>query len=206
LNIHIHKKGIRVLGIAESFMKDEGKYSTLSGVVMRADMIVDGFTFSKATVGGMDSTQKIFSMYEALDREDINVLLLNGCIISWYNVVDLNSLVEIIKLPLICVTYRDSQGLDKFFKENFPQDWEQRIKVYKRNGPRSPLTLHTGHTIYVRSLNISKEDTLRLLNKLTSNGAVPEPLRIARLLSRSLMRSASKLNSRQNFSKTNVNL
>lgn len=189
--VQVHKKGVRALGISESFRKGTSKLSTLAGVVLRADMIIDGFTFSEVKVGGMDATEKIVEMYEALDRHDINILLLNGCVISWYNVIDLNHLVDAVGLPLICVTYRDSKGLEKFFKENFPEDWQQRTEVYKRNGSRTPLTLHTGHTIYVRSLNISKEDTSRLLNKFTFHGAVPEPLRIARLLSRSLMRRSS---------------
>ena len=192
MSVHVHKKGIRILGISESFVKGTSKHSTLSGVVMRADLIIDGFTFSKVKVGGMDATQKIIEMYEALDRQDINILLLNGCVISWYNVIDLNYVVDAIGLPLICVTYRDSKGLETFFKENFPEDWQRRTEVYKRNGPRTPLTLHTGHTIYARFLNISKEETSRLLNKFTFHGAVPEPLRIARLLARSLMRSSTK--------------
>ncbi len=189
--VQVHKKGVRALGISESFRKGTSKFSTLAGVVLRADMIIDGFTFSEVKVGGMDATEKIVEMYEALDRHDINILLLNGCVISWYNVIDLNHLIDAVGLPLICVTYRDSKGLEKFFKENFPEDWQQRTEVYKRNGSRIPLTLHTGHTIYVRSLNISKEETSRLLNKFTFQGAVPEPLRIARLLSRSLMRRSS---------------
>ncbi len=193
MSVHVHKKGIRILGISESFVKGTSKHSTLSGVVMRADLIIDGFTFSKVKVGGMDATQKIIEMYEALDRQDINILLLNGCVISWYNVIDLNYVVDAIGLPLICVTYRDSKGLETFFKENFPEDWQRRTEVYKRNGPRTPLTLHTGHTIYARFLKISKEETSRLLNKFTFHGAVPEPLRIARLLARSLMRSSSAI-------------
>ncbi len=160
---------------------------------MRADMIIDGFTFSRVTVGGMDATQKIIGMYEALERKDINILLLHGCVISWYNVVDLNHVVEAIGLPLVCVTYSDSRGLETFFKENFPEDWQQRTEVYKRNGPRTPLTLHTGHNVYTRSLNISREETSQLLNKFTLHGAVPEPLRIARILSRSLMKRISGL-------------
>ncbi len=158
---------------------------------MRADLIMDGFTFSRVEVGGMDATQRIVEMYEALNRRDINILLLNGCVISWYNVIDLNRVVNAIGLPLICVTYRDSKGLETFFKENFPEDWQRRTEVYKRNGPRTPLTLHTGHTVYARFLSISREETSRLLNKFTFHGAVPEPLRIARLLARALMRSSS---------------
>lgn len=188
LAIHIHKKGIRILGISESFMKGIAEHSTLSGVVMRADMIIDGFTFSKVTVGGMDATDKVIEMYDFLDRQDINVILLNGCVISWYNVIDLNQVAEYTRLPLICVTYKESEGLEIYFKKNFPEDWQKRTEIYHKNGSRTPLTLKTGHTVYIRFLNINKEETSRLLNKLTLHGGVPEPLRIARLLARSLMR------------------
>jgi len=189
--VRIHKKGIRALGISESFTKNVSKASILAGVVMRADMIVDGFTFSRTEVGGMDATQNIIQMYDALDRQDINILLLNGCVISWYNVVDLNHVADTTELPLICVTYNDSTGLEAYFKENFPNDCQHRIEVYKKNGSRKPLKLHTGHTIYVRFLNISEEETSKLLNKFTLHGTIPEPLRIARLLARSLMRSST---------------
>ena len=67
--LHVHKKGIRAMGVAESFVKGVGKKSIISGVVMRSDMIVDGFTFSNVTVGGMDATQKIVELYESLKRE-----------------------------------------------------------------------------------------------------------------------------------------
>ena len=75
------------------------------------------------------------------------------------------------------------------FKKNFPQDWQKRTEIYHQNGSRTPLTLKTGHTVYTRFLNVNEKETLRLLNKLTLHGAVPEPLKIARLLARSLMRS-----------------
>jgi endonuclease V-like protein UPF0215 family len=190
LPVQVHKKAVRALGISESFRKGFSKHSVLAGVVMRTDLIVDGFTFSKAEVGGMDATQRILGMYEALNRSDINVLLLNGCVISWYNVIDLNRIFSQSGVPLVCVTYSDSEGLETFFKENFPEDWERRAEVYRKNGSRTPLTLHTSHTVYARSLGINEEETLRLLNKLTLHGAIPEPLRIARLLARSLQSSS----------------
>ncbi len=188
-SVRVHKKGIRAFGIAESFVKGVSRTSVLAGVVMRADLVVDGFSFAEATVGGMDATQKIIKMYRAMDRDDVNVLFLNGCVVSWYNVIDLNRVEQEVGLPLICVTYDDSAGLEKYFEENFPEDWRQRVEVYHQNGPRKLLKLHTGGAVYVRALKVSEEDGLRLLNKFTRDGAMPEPLRIAHLAARSLMRS-----------------
>ena len=189
MRLHVHKKGFRALGISESFIKGISKESILAGVVMRADMIVDGFTFSKVTVGGMDATEKIIGMYRRLKRDDINILLLNGCIISWYNVIDLHQVAEETGLPLICVTYNESMGLEKYFKELFPQDWEKRVEMYRKNKSRTAIKLSTGYTVYIRFIGIELDEAKGILNKFTSHGSVPEPLRIARLLARSIVKN-----------------
>jgi len=189
LRLHVHKKAVRALGIAESFVKGVSRESVLAGVVMRADKAIDGFVFSTATVGGMDATEKMIEMHKILGRDDINLLILNGCVISWYNVVDLHEVADNTGLPLICVTYEESEGLEKYFKELFPEDWEDRVRAYRRNKARTPIALGTGYTIYVRFINMSLEEAKGILNKFTSHGAVPEPLRVGRILARSIVKT-----------------
>jgi len=189
LRLHVHKKGFRALGISESFVKGVSEESILAGVVMRADGAIDGFTFAKATVGGMDATEKILEMYRNLRRDDISVLLLNGCVISWYNVIDLHRVAEETSLPLICVTYNESEGLEKYFKELFPQDWERRVETYRRNKSRTSIKLSTGYTVYIRFIGMKIEEAKGVLNKFTSHGSIPEPLRVARLLARSIVKN-----------------
>lgn len=189
MRLHVHKKAFRALGISESFIKGLSGKSVLAGVVLRSDGILDGFIFSRVSVGGMDATEKIIGMYKDLRRDDINVLMLNGCVISWYNVVDLQRVYEETNLPLICVTYEESEGLDKYFLELFPEDCEKRIEIYRKNGPRTAVSLHTGHKVYIRFYGMSLEEAKGILNKFTSHGAIPEPLRIARLLARGIMRT-----------------
>ncbi|RJS87859.1 DUF99 family protein [Candidatus Bathyarchaeota archaeon] len=191
MRLHVHKKGFRALGISESFIKGVSEESILAGVVMRADMTIDGFTFSKATVGGMDATEKILEMYRSLKRDDITLLLLNGCIISWYNVIDLHRVAEETELPLICVTYNESTGLEKYFKELFPEDWKSRVEIYRKNKSRTAVKLSTGYTVYIRFIGMKMEEAKGILNKFTSHGSIPEPLRVARLLARSLVKNLS---------------
>ena len=65
--MHIAKKGLRILGIAESF--SSGKNSILAGVVMRKDLRIDGFSFTTTTVGGMDATDSVIdSLPEFYER------------------------------------------------------------------------------------------------------------------------------------------
>jgi endonuclease V-like protein UPF0215 family len=180
--------GVRVLGVAESFVKGASKRSVLAGVVMRGDCLVDGFAFATITVGGMDATEGVIGVYRSLDRSDINYLFLNGCVISWFNIVDLDRVYSELGIPLVCVTYEESEGLEKYFKEYFA-DWEERLRIYSKLGVREPVRLRTDYEVYVRYLGMGRADAVRVLNKFTLQGSVPEPLKTARLVSRALIRS-----------------
>ncbi len=107
--MHLPKKGLRALGIAESYAGRE--YSTLAGVVMRKDLRIDGFSFGRVTVGGTDASPAILDMIHDLDRQDINVVLLSGCVIAWFNVIDPLLIATESGIPVICVTYEESDGL-----------------------------------------------------------------------------------------------
>lgn len=180
------------MGLAESFSKGRGGRSVLAGVVIRKDLVVDGFAVANITVGGMDATQGVLELYKSLDRTDINLVMLSGCVVAWFNVVDLAKVHEELKLPLICVTYEESEGLEKYFKEYFPEDWEKRISIFSRNCLRKEAWLKTGYRVFVRELGIDFEEALAILNGFTLQGGIPEPLRLARLLARTIHRAHDK--------------
>ncbi len=179
-------KNIRVLGIAESFKKDS-ELCVLSGIVMRRDFLIDGFSFELCTVGGMDSAQKIENLYKKMNREDINVILINGCIISWFNVVDIDYLYEKIGIPLACISYEHSNGLEKYIRKF--EDFENRMKIYKKIGERNKVKIKTGKEVYVRYRGFRNlVEVKAVLDAFTISGAVPEPLKVAKLLSNSLLK------------------
>jgi hypothetical protein len=186
VRLHPFKKGLRVLAVAESFSKEVKDRSVLAGVVTRKDRVIDGFALTEITVGGMDATDGAIELVKSLDRNDINLIMLNGCVVAWFNVIDLIRLHEVLKLPLICVTYEESQGLAKYFREYFPGDWEKRISIYERNGGRREALLHTGYKVFIREVGLEFDDALKLLNEFTLQGGVPEPLRLAKLLARTI--------------------
>ena len=187
MRVRLEKRGIRVLGVAESFRKDLDERAVLAGVVMRMDLIVDGIVIGFCTVGGMDSTDSILKMYHRLERGDISAIMLNGCIISWFNVIDLKRLHEETGLPIISVSYRPSMGIRRYFIEYFPSDWKRRIEVYENNGPRLEITNRNGFKLYLRAVGLDEDDAIKLVNKFTLFGRVPEPLRVARLMAHSIL-------------------
>jgi len=179
--MHIPKKGLRALGISESYAGRTR--STLAGVVMRKDLRIDGFCSGHVTVGGMDSTETILAMIRGLDRRDINIVLLSGCVIAWFNVIDVQRIADESGIPVICVTYEESDGLLDDLRYHFPGD-DERLQAYTRLGERMPLDLGDNRTIYLRVAGIGYSDAARFCRDFTFEGKIPEPLRVARLLAR----------------------
>ena len=185
--MHAAKPGLRALGIAESYSGRER--STLAGVVMRKDLLIDGVAFARVTVGGSDATDAVVRLVADLARRDINFIMISGCVIAWYNIIDPAAVQEATGLPVIAATYEESEGLEDDIRHHFPDD-PGRLAAYRRLGGRTPIRLHTGYTLFIRPCGLSPGDAARLCNDFTHEGRVPEPLRVARLVARGVVRSA----------------
>jgi endonuclease V-like protein UPF0215 family len=188
--MHLGKKGIRILGIAESFSSRER--SLIAGVVMRKDLRIDGVAFGTVTVGGLDASDCIINAFFSLDRRDIQCIMVSGCIISWYNIIDLKYISEKTGLPVIAVTYEESEGLEDHIRHHFPGD-EERLRLYRNLGERIPVCLSTGYTAYIRSYGIEEDVACALVKQFTLDGKIPEPLRVARIIARSAMHYTKNL-------------
>ena len=185
-HLHLEKKGLRGLAIAESF-KQNSKKSIFCGVVMRRDFMIDGFVFGGATIKGDDATENIIKMYDELSRPDVNYLLISGSILSMYNIVDIKKIHALLKIPVIGLTYNDSSGIDESIKFHFPNSFESKIELYSKLGKREKITLNKTFEVFVRCEGCDLHDARYLLNELTLNGSLPEPIRVAQLLANSLL-------------------
>ncbi len=181
--LHLEKKGIRTLAIAESF-KVSCKYAVLVGVVMRRDLIIDGIVISSSTLRGDDSTQNIISMFRKMNRNDINCILIGGMIISMFNIIDGDRIFQSTGLPVIAVTYNRSRGLVNTIKKVFPHEWRGKLQQYQKLGKRERIELRTGNSVYVRQWGLNVLDATYTLNCFTRQGSIPEPIRIAKLIAR----------------------
>jgi uncharacterized protein len=181
--LHSEKKGIRVLGIAESF-KESSKKSTLAGVVMRRDLIIDGMTFGSTTIEGDDATESVILMHRLLAREDINCILLDGLVISMYNIIDGEQVVGKTNLPVIAITFEDSKGLEDSIRHHF-DDGQHKLVQYQKLGRREQVTLKTGKNLFIRCWGLNQKRAVAILNSFTLQGSIPEPIRVAKLAARS---------------------
>ena len=187
-HLHLEKKGIRGLAIAESFSQTSKK-SVLVGIVMSTDLVIDGFVMGHTTVGGDDATDAILTMHEKLNRIDVSFLLISGIVISSYNILDVKRISEKIGLPVIGVTYEESAGIEDAIKHHFPESYETKLAEYSKLGSRKKITLHTSYNLYIRNEGCTVLEAKQLLDKITSQGSIPEPLRIAQLLANTLLKA-----------------
>jgi hypothetical protein len=185
-SLHLEKRGLRGLAIAESFRQNSER-TILSGLVMRRDFVIDGFVFGSATLEGNDVTDQILCMYNELGRSDISYILISGLIISMYNIVDIKKLYDLLQIPVIGITYHESDGIEDAIKNHFPESFEFKINEYKKLGPRERITLHTLHDIFVRYEGCTIYEIKQLLNELTLQGSIPEPIRVSQLLANTLL-------------------
>jgi endonuclease V-like protein UPF0215 family len=190
MKVKASKKAIRALGVAESFRKNSAS-AFLAGVVMRSDLIIDGFSLGRTTISGDDATDSVISLYSSLSRKDVNLVMIGGTVISMYNIVDVNRVFEETGKPVLAVTYRPSEGIEEAIKKHFPDDWERKIEAYRRLGPRREVTLKNGFKVFVRTAGIDDYDSRLVLNKFTVFGRIPEPIRVARLIARCLAHRGS---------------
>lgn len=183
--LHLTKPAFRVLGIAECFRKTQKK-SILGAVSYRRDGIVDGFYVTWLTVGGLDATEKIVRLVKDTGRKDINLIMLNGCIISWFNIIDISSLYRETGIPIVCLSYEESEGLEHYIQEYFPGD-EKRLSMYFKLGERKLVYIkNTRSYVYARFEGLEEKELREVLNIVTLHGKIPEPLRLAQNLARAI--------------------
>ena len=185
-SLHLEKKGIRGLAISESFNQNSEK-SILAGIIMSNDFVIDGFVLGNATIKGDDATEQIISMYKKLERPDICYILISGIVLSLYNMVNIKKIYDTLMIPVIGVTYADSRGLEETIKKHFPENYDEKIQQYEKIGNREKISLNTSHDVYVRIEGCTVSECKQLLNKITTHGAISEPLRVAHLLAKAIL-------------------
>jgi endonuclease V-like protein UPF0215 family len=185
LRLHLNKPGIRALGVAESFRQGQ-KTSTLAGVVMRSDRVVDGLAVGRTSVGGDDASASIAALYRRLGRNDVNVMMVSGAILSLYNIIDIDGLSRRTKLPVICLTFKETSGIEDSIRRHFPEGAEAKLEAYRKLGGRKRIKLKSGHSVFARTAGMGDSEAKSVIEMFTLQGSVPEPVRVARLLARAV--------------------
>ena len=80
-------------------------------------------------------------------------------------------------------------GLHDTLKHNFPNNFGNKIEQYEKLGPRQIIQLDSKNKIYLRMRGCTVENCKILLDKITLQGSIPEPLRVSQTLSKTLLKT-----------------
>ena len=163
--------------MAESHTGDSA-FSALAGVVMRGDGVVDGFAFGRMRVGGSDATRSIAGLAASLHRDDIAYVMIWGTILSRYNLVDVRDVSARLGVPVLGLSDMWRRNAEAVICAKYPE----RLEKYRSMAPSIAVRLRTGSTVYARLAGCDKNQAAVLLNRVTRQGRIPEPVRVARLL------------------------
>jgi len=154
---------------------------------MRRDGAVDGAVFGSSTIYGSDATGSIASMHARLGRGDISLTMVSGLVVSMYNIVDIARLARLTGAPAIGVTWRGSDGLEGAIRRHFA-DPGAKLAEYAALPGRETVRLRTGHDVLIVRAGCTLGGARAALDAFTTHGAVPEPVRVARVLARAAAR------------------
>jgi len=180
-----------VLGIDDSPFTFQSKRALVVGVVARLPMYIEGIMRTECDVDGSDANEAIGDMVlRSRYREQLRVIAIDGVAVGGFNVIDIDRLHRETGIPCATVTRElpDYDKIEKALRTHF-RDWEDRLEVIKRRplyklGPAR-------HPIYATATGISLDDLELILKECTVVGTLPEPLRIAHLISSAMVRGES---------------
>ncbi len=170
-------KTLRTIGFDDApFERGTGDDVGLAGVVCKETRF-DGMVWGGVTGEGRDATDEILRLLEdGKFLDQIHAVLLDGIAFGGFNVVDLAHLASILERPCIAVM-RDRPDYPAIRRALEHVDAsEYRYQTMREAGP-----VLEADRAYFQVRGTDPETARRLLDRLTTTGHVPEPLRIAHL-------------------------
>lgn len=185
------KAQVRILGIDDSPFRFKDEKALVVGALIRLPNYLESVMRTEVTVDGTDSTDKLIGMVRSSRyRDQVKVLMLDGIALAGFNVVDVERLHSGLDVPVITVT-RDRPALGKMkaaLMKHF-HDWEARYSMVTRLELREIETQQK--PVFACAVGIGWEEAVRLVEQSTVRGAVPEPVRVAHLISSAMVRGES---------------
>lgn len=186
------KDQVRVLGIDDSPFEFGDRRSLVVGALVRSPDYLEAVMRTEVAVDGDDATDALAEMISrSRYRDQVKLVLVDGIALAGFNVLDLEALHERTRIPVATVT-RDAPDIAEIeaaLKKHF-DDWKRRLSLITRHPLR---TLDTGHKpIHASVLGMEWTEFSQLVRATTVRGALPEPVRIAHLVSAAMVKGESR--------------
>ncbi|MEX2739010.1 MAG: DUF99 family protein [Candidatus Wukongarchaeota archaeon] len=187
------KKEIRIVGFDDGpfVPRTKGKVPVI-GVVFRGGDYSDGAFKTEVSIDGMDATKALIKLLDkSRHKEQLRVIMLKGISFGGFNMIDISSLYDKTKLPVIVVNRR-KPNLEKIKKalKHF-KDFKQRWECVEHAGKIHGMKIEKNKNIYYQFKGLSKEEVEKIIKLSCTRSLIPEPLRIAHLIASALIKGES---------------
>lgn len=191
------KSELRIIGFDDgSFDPDNEENTCLVGVVTRGGDGMDGVLVDEIKIDGMDSTETIVGMVNSSrHKEQIRVIMTYGVTFGGFNVLDIEEVQRRTDLPIIVVSRKkpDMESIRNALK-NLP-DWEERWNILNGTGNLISVKTDNPHgqksTLYIQVCGINEKSAKEIVNMSSTRSAIPEPIRLAHMISSGISRGES---------------
>lgn len=182
------KPEIRILGIDDSpFDKFKDRDALVVGVLYRGGHYLDGVLSTRVQVDGDDATVQLIKMVNASRfREQLRCIMLDGIALAGFNVVNIRQLHQKTGVAVI-VVMRERPDTDRLYAALRRLGQGQKIRLIAQAGKASKAG-----NIYIQVAGISLADAKSVVQLSAIHAHIPEPLRVAHLISAGIVMGESK--------------
>ncbi|MCI4371053.1 MAG: DUF99 family protein [Thermoplasmata archaeon] len=181
----------RFLGIDDAPFRFSDETVPIVGVVVQAPSYIEGVLTTLAEVDGRDATERIAAMVRGSRyHAGLAMAMLDGTAVGGFNIVDVDSLHEQIRRPVVTVTRKkpDLAAIERALRRRF-DDWEERLRLIRRHEVEA---VRSGSgTVWVTYVGTERVAVREALARTTIRGVLPEPLRVAHLIAAGIVRGES---------------
>ncbi len=185
------KREVWTLGVEDgSFPARErrgSEFKTLLVAVLMKELQLQAVNLREITVDGTDATDALLNILTSLEQKP-EAVMLGGISYAGFNFIDPFRLQEEANLPSIILTTEkpNNQEVHAALQHHFP-DWKMRWSIYRRVRSFKPILANPKENpIFMENVGLTAAEAERIVKQLTKIGRMPEPLRVARMIARSL--------------------
>jgi len=181
------KHEVRVLGVDDSPLV--ARDVLVVGVLFRGAEWIDGVMRTYITKDGLDSTEKIAQMVcSSKHHTQIRAILLDGITYGGFNVVDIAELHELTAISVIAVmrNHPDMRSI-RMALEHISEPELRYAKMLRAGALTQVVTRDAHRPLYIQTAGIEPEDAAAIVRRTTVHANVPEPLRVAHMISSAMV-------------------
>ena len=178
------KKLSRIVGICGApFDRAETEKETLAFVLVRMDGRIEGISRSKVEVDGTDSTRVIIDEIQKNYAERCNYMMMSGITFAGLNICNISEIYSSTDIPVLSIVKQnpDTESMKRAIIRHTHEP-EIRIAILEKTATVL-LSVREKFNVFANLEGIQKKDAELLVRKSIIFGNLPEPLRLARMIS-----------------------